>query len=130
MNILYMSGNIVQSPELLESNNGKKYTRFSMAVPRFSGFSSENNPTDYFEIVAFDKVAEAICKWTQKGSRIGLQGKVTTYSWESADGKKRNKVEIRADAVEFYTTREQQSTAVKDRNLDSLPVVDDEDMPF
>lgn len=131
MNILYMSGNIVKTPELGESTAGKKYTKFSLAVPRFAGSTSENNPTDYFDVIAFEKVAEAICKWTQKGSRIGLQGKVVTNTWTTEEGKKRVKVEIRADSVEFYTLKENaQPARTKDRDIDSLPTVDDDDMPF
>ena len=48
----------------------------------------------FFDCVAFDKQAEHIKQWHQKGSAICVDGYLSKSEWTNAEGQKRSKVEI------------------------------------
>ena len=71
MNKVFLIGRLTKDPTQQEKKDGKGiYSNFSIAVNRFP----EN--VDYFDCVAFDKTAEAIIKYTKKGAKIAISGRI------------------------------------------------------
>ena len=50
--------------------------------------------TEWHNIVAFGKVAEIIGEYLSKGSKVYIEGKLQTRSWDDKDGNKKYTTEI------------------------------------
>lgn len=60
--------------------------------------------TAYFIPVAFfGKIADAVCKYCNKGDKIAVNGYLKTESWENDDGEYRESISIVANQVEFMS---------------------------
>lgn len=99
--ILY--GNLTRDPEMKALPSGAQVTNFSIATNRTykdkNGTKQES--TDYHNIVTFGRQAEIVNQYMKKGSGILVEGRLTTRSWDGADGKKNYRTEIIADSIQF-----------------------------
>ena len=75
MNNVSIVGRITHDLELKKSTNGEKYVRFSVAINR-----GEDN-VDFIDAVAYDVLAENLVKYQGKGSRVGVEGRISTSSY-------------------------------------------------
>lgn len=83
MNKVILIGNFGKDPEIKTTNTGKSVLSFDIAVKRRFG-----EGTDWITIVAWEKKAETIAKFFGKGSRILVEGRMETRSWESDNGRR------------------------------------------
>lgn len=97
-----------------------------IAVKRI--FSKENE-VDFFNMTAWEKTAEFCGKYLTKGSRVLVEGRLQTYSYEGKDGVKRSGVEIWIDNIEFAGSKSDKKSDEPKDEFDGEPVNDD-DMPF
>lgn len=79
---------------------------FTVAVDRnVKKDPNSNQPTaDFISCVAFGKTAEFIGKYFQKGSKIGLEGRIQTGSYEK-DGQRVYTTDVIAERVEFCDSK-------------------------
>lgn len=73
MNIITIVGNLGDNPELKNSQNGKEFITFSLATNDGYG---DNKKTNWHKCIAFGKTAELIHKYTQKGSKLAVNGSI------------------------------------------------------
>lgn len=100
LNKVIIMGRITHHLELKQTSSGKAVLSFSIAVDRYS--KDENEKTaDFFNCVAWDKQAEFISKYFDKGRLIAIVGKLQTRSYEGKDGTKKTATEIIVDNAEF-----------------------------
>ena len=123
MNQVIIIGRLCDTPELKE-NNGKEYTRFTLAVDR----SWDKETADFINCTAFNKTAVFISKYFGKGSKIAITGRIQTSSYEK-DGKKYYSSDVVVNTAEFCEKKEQNpvNTAV---NEPSDGFFTPEDLPF
>ena len=76
MNRVYIIGRLCADPELKMTNGGKSVTTFTAAVNR----QGQKSESDFLDCVAWEKTAEFICKYFQKGSPIVIEGAIQTRS--------------------------------------------------
>jgi len=57
--------------------------------------------TDWFTLVAWDKLAEACNQYVRKGSRIFVEGRLQIRRWQGNDGQTRYATEVVARQVIF-----------------------------
>ena len=98
MNKVFLSGNLTRDPEIRYTQSGKAYARMGIAVNR--PYSKEK-VTDFFNLTAWDKTAEFCGRYLHKGSRVLVEGRLQTNSYENKDGVKVNAVDISIDNIEF-----------------------------
>ena len=84
--------------------------RFTVAVDDGYG---EKKRTNFIPVVAFGKTAESIEKFTGKGCRIAVEGKIQTGSYDDKDGKKVYTTDVIADRVEFIDFANQEAKEPK-----------------
>lgn len=122
LNNVALVGRLTADPELRTTPQGTNVCSFCLAVNRDYVKKGAERQTDFIDVVAWDKTAEAICKYLKKGSQMSLVGSIQTRNYEDRDGKKRKTTEVVATTVSFLDKKE-----TKDE-----PVIasDDEDMPF
>ncbi len=109
MNSVSLIGRLTADPELKYTQSNTAFTRFSIAVDRSYVKAGQERQADFISIVAWDKRAEMICKYFQKGRRIAIIGQIRTGSYTDKDGNKRYTFEVWADNVEFCDSKQSTS---------------------
>ena len=143
MNNVSLIGRLTGTPELKRTQSGKAYVKFSIAVDRQFVKQGEERQADFINILAWDKTAEFICKYFEKGRRMALTGRIQTGSYKDKDGNTRYTTDVVAENVEFCDSKgnntdnsqqQQQKQQVQATNHMSNPptVTEDsgEDLPF
>lgn len=117
MNIINIIGNVVSKPEL-KTVVETKYTRFSIAV---NTYVKGEKKAQFFNVVAFGKNAETICKYIDKGCTLPIVGHLQQDVYTNKDGKKVSSVSIYLDSFTFVnnkvTTKEECDYANNDTFL-------------
>ena len=107
MNKVLLIGRLTGKPELRYTNSNLPYTRFSIAVNRNFTNNQGQREADFINIIVWRKQAENVCNYLDKGSRVSVEGRIQTGSYDDKDGNKRYTVEVAADSVEFLDTKAQ-----------------------
>jgi len=97
-------------PEMRYTPSGTAITKFRVAVnrpPRRDAPEGEETQTDWLNIVPFGTVAENCAQYLDKGSLVGIEGRVQSRSWQTNDGQRRYAVEINAQRVQFLESRQE-----------------------
>lgn len=136
MNKVILIGNIAKDIEVKYSKSNKAVVNVSLAVNEGYG---ENKITSFFEIEAWDKLAENIAKYCEKGSKIIVDGRLKQNKWIGEDGKQKSKMLVSAVSVEFVgSKKENKNEDIKVEQGDDFfgsidsedIVVTDDDLPF
>ena len=105
MNNFFGVGRLVADPEVKESENGKKYSNFTIAVQRSYKNADGVYDADFLDVVAFGPMAETTSEYCKKGDIIGIKGRVETSSYENEDGEKKKSIQIVADRISFISSK-------------------------
>lgn len=101
LNKVQLIGNTTSAPEIRETPSGQKVASFALATNREWKDASGEKQTqaEYHNIVIWGKLAEIVEKFVVKGSKLYLDGRLQTRSWDDKDGNKKYKVEIVAETM-------------------------------
>lgn len=99
LNRVMLIGNLTRDPELRFTPSGTQVAGFGVATNRrwTSQDGTEQNATDFHDIVVWGKLAEIAGQVLHKGQPAYVEGRLQTRSWEAPDGSKKYKTEIVAD---------------------------------
>ncbi|NQU87502.1 MAG: single-stranded DNA-binding protein, partial [Mariniphaga sp.] len=64
--------------------------------------------TEWHRIVMFGKQAETCKDYLKKGSKVYIEGRIRTRSWDDKDGNKRYTTEIYGDVLQMLGKRDDQ----------------------
>lgn len=95
-NKVQLIGNVGNDPEIVNLESGKKLAKFSIATNETYKNAKGEKVTDtqWHNIVAWGKTAEIIENYLGKGKEVGIEGKLTSRSYDDKDGIKRYVTEI------------------------------------
>ena len=95
-NKVQLLGNLGNDPEIITLESGKKIAKFSVATNETYRNAQGEKVTDtqWHNIIAWNKTAEIIEKYMQKGNEIMIEGKLTSRSYETKEGEKRYITEV------------------------------------
>lgn len=133
INKVFLMGRLTKDPELRYTNNKTPVCSFTIAVNNSYGGKQQ---TDFINCVAWNKTAEFVTKYFTKGKMIVIaDGRISTRSWETQDGKRAYATEVVANEVNFGETKSSQQTAtqppMQDDDDDFTPLdEEDDDLPF
>jgi single-strand DNA-binding protein len=98
LNKVMLIGNLGQDPEMRYTPSGRPLTKFQMAVNRSwtSADGEKKSETEWFNIVAWGKLAEICNQYLTKGRRVYIEGRLHTRSWKDDNGSNHSSVEITA----------------------------------
>lgn len=102
LNRVTLIGNLGQDPELryTQSNQGVLSLRMATTESYFDTNTKERKErTEWHTVIIWGKRGEALNKILSKGSRICIEGRLQTRSWEDKQGNKRYTTEINANNV-------------------------------
>lgn len=99
LNRAMVLGNITRDIEVRNTPNGQAVANFAVATNRRWSDSDGNQKeaVEYHEIVAWGKLAEIANQYAKKGSKVYIEGRLQTRTWEGQDGVKRQRTEIIAE---------------------------------
>ena len=111
LNKVLLIGRITSSPELKYTENNKAYTKVCLAINRYT------DGTDFINVKIWNKQAENVCNYLDKGSLILVEGTMMVNQYEDKDGNKKTSTEIIAQNVKFLD-RKPKDNSVNANNIE------------
>jgi single-strand DNA-binding protein len=104
LNRIQIIGNTGRDTELRMTPNGKPVANFSVAVNRAftpSDGGERREETEWFNIVAWNRLAEFAQQYVTKGRLVYVDGRLQTRKWTDREQKERTTVEIVANDIQL-----------------------------
>lgn len=101
MNNISIVGRIGKVSELRYTQGGKAVLNFSVATDNGKDGGGEKRKPTWFEIALWEKQAENLAEYLQKGGLVGVTGNVALKVDEGKDGEKYPKLVINFPRVEL-----------------------------
>jgi single-strand DNA-binding protein len=97
INKVILVGNVGKEPEVRYSSSGTPVANFSLATNE--KFKDRNDQwqerTEWHSIVAWKRLAEIVGEYVAKGSKVYIEGKIQTSSWQDRQsGERKYRTEI------------------------------------
>lgn len=107
VNKVILIGNSGADPELRYTPGGTAVSNFSIATNEsWTDSSGERQErTEWHRIVVWGRLAEICNQYLRKGSKVYIEGKLQTRSWEGQDGLKRYTTEVVARDMQMLDAR-------------------------
>ncbi len=119
VNVVVITGNLTQDPELRHTGGGTAVCELRVAVNsrRKDGQTGEwVDKPNYFNVTVWGAQGENCANYLSKGRPVAVEGRLDWREWEAKDGSgKRQAVEIVANTVQFLGSREAAPAAAGQR---------------
>ena len=99
MNSVILIGRVAQDIEVRYTAGQMAVATFTVAVDR--PVKDKEKQADFPRVTVFGKLAENCERYTRKGLRIGIQGRLQTGSYKNKDGHTVYTTDVIADRIEF-----------------------------
>lgn len=149
VNKVILLGNVGKDPEIRATGGGMTVASFSLATTDRAKDQSGNwtDKTEWHNLVAFQRTAEIIRDYVKKGTKLYVEGKIQTRSWDDKEsGQKKYRTEIIVNDISLLSGRgegesggsynrssstsyDQRPSAPADDLVQSTEITDD-DIPF
>ena len=109
VNKVFLLGNVGKDPEIRATGGGTAVATFGIATTERSKDPQGNwqDRTEWHNIVAYGRLAEIIRDYVKKGSKLYIEGKIQTRSWDDKEtGAKKYRTEIIALDISLLSGRE------------------------
>ncbi len=142
MNKTILLGRLTKAPEIRYSQtNNIKVATFSLAVNRRYVKQGEERQADFFNIVAYSKLAEFVEKFLKQGIQICVSGRLQTRNYEDKNGVRRYVTEVISEEIDFAdsftkiegntdNTEETVSEDLKEKDSSEDFISNGDDLPF
>lgn len=109
LNKVMIIGNLGKDPEMKYTQQGTPITTFSIAVSRTrkSPDGQFIDETEWFRVVAWEKLAETCNEYLRKGSKVYIEGRLQTREYQTQEGQQRQSVEVVANEMLILDSRQQ-----------------------
>lgn len=108
INSVILVGRLTKDPELRHTPDGQAVTNITLAVNRNFKNQAGEIDTDFVSCILWRKTAENTANYCQKGSVIGVRGRINTRNYENPDGKRIYVTEVIAESVQFLSKKPQE----------------------
>lgn len=118
INRAVLTGRITKDPELRYTQNGTAVVQFTLAVDRQFRNQDGEREADFINCVIWRKSAENFANFTHKGSKVGVDGRIQTRSYENQQGNRVYVTEVIVDNFALLDSRQdnQQGYASQSQN--------------
>src|SRR5882672_5239695 len=142
VNKVILVGNLGKDPEVKFTPSGVPVAKFSLPTnERYKDKAGEwQDRTEWHNIIAWERLAEIVGEYVSKGSKVYVEGKLQTSSWEDRQsGEKKYRTEIVARDLVLLGSRQNWNgdrapadhTAQQSEPVYQSPgEITDEDIPF
>jgi single-strand DNA-binding protein len=103
INRVVLIGRLTKDPELRTLPSGSSVCSLRVACnsARRDTEGEYHDTPNYFDVTAFGGMAESVGRYTRKGSRVAIDGRLQWREWETSAQQKRQTVSVVADTVMF-----------------------------
>lgn len=118
VNKVLLLGNVGKDPEIASTNGGALVAKLSLATSeRFKDKQGEwQERTEWHNLVAYAGGAEILRDYVHKGSKLYVEGRLTTRSWEDKEsGKKIYRTEIVVGDISLLSENGRSEKAVSEQ---------------
>ncbi|PXW89793.1 single-strand binding protein [Streptohalobacillus salinus] len=105
LNRVVLVGRLTKDPDLRYTSSGIAVANFTVAVNRPFSNQQGDREADFINCVVWRKPAENLANYMNKGSLIGVDGRIQTRSFDGQDGKRVYITEVVADSVQFLESK-------------------------
>ena len=108
VNKVIIVGNLGKDPEMRYMPNGTAVASFSVATSESwkDQQGQQQEKTEWHNIIMFKRLAEIAGEYLKKGSKVYLEGKLTTSKWQdAATGQDRYKTEINCSQMQMLDSK-------------------------
>lgn len=141
LNKVMVIGRLGRDPEMRYTPGGSPVTTFSVAASRQwkDGSGETREETEWFNVVAWNKLAEICKEYLRKASRVYVEGRLQTRQWQDQDGQSHYRTEVVATDMIILDGRASrdmpydeydQRPPVRGGAAQPPPDIGDEDIPF
>jgi len=101
LNKVMLIGRLGQEPEMRYTPAGRPLTNLQVAVNRSwkSSDGEKKTETEWFNIVAWGKLAEICNQYLSKGQQVYIEGRLHTRQWQDDEGNNHSSVEVIAQEM-------------------------------
>lgn len=112
INNVVLVGRLTRAVDLRYTSNGTAYASFTVAVER--NFKNQNGEkeTDFINCVMWRKPAENLANYTNKGSLIGVEGRIQTRNYENEQGQRVYVTEVLAERFSLLESAKKDDNGV------------------
>jgi len=114
VNKVILLGNVGKDPEIRSTGGGTMVANFTLATTDRQKDQSGNwqDRTEWHNLVAFTRLAEIVRDYVKKGSKLYIEGKIQTRSWDDKEsGQKRYRTEIIVNDLSLLSGRDDSSNS-------------------
>src|SRR3954453_12450434 len=131
LNKVLLIGNLGRDPEMKYTPSGMPVTTFSVAVSRsWRTPEGENREeTEWFRVVAWQKLAETCNEYLRKGSKVYIEGRLQTRKWQDQQGQDRYTTEIIENEMQMLDSRGPGASDTQSSSFQAMPAAQ-ESMPL
>lgn len=97
INRVVLTGRLTRNPDLRTTGSGISVATFTLAVDRQYTDAQGKRGAEFISCVIWRKAAENFCKFTSKGSLVGVDGRIQTRNYNNADGQRVYVTEVVVD---------------------------------
>ena len=97
LNSVTLMGRLTRDPEIRYTQSNKPVCSFTLAVDR----DKDKEQTDFIDCVAWNKTAEFVNQYFNKGKMACVRGRLQIRYWEDKNENKRESAEVICDSVYF-----------------------------
>lgn len=100
MNQIVIVGRLTRDPEARQTQNGKTFATFSVAVnKRIKPTNPDERDADFFNVKVWNQTADYVTSYLGKGRLVSVSGRIESRKYTDKDGNQREIWEINADQV-------------------------------
>lgn len=114
INVVVLVGRLTREADM-RSKDDKAIAKFSLAVNRM-----KKDEADFINCTAFGKTAEIVEKYTHKGSRVAVRGKIQTGSYTNKEGQKVYTTDVIVDDLQLLDPKSDEPPVVKDDDFATI----------
>ena len=108
LNQIILVGRLVKTPEVIETESGKKMSYITLALPRSFKNADGEYDTDFIDCVLWEVVAESTTEYCKKGDVVGVKGRIQSRMIEDEDGNNYKKMEVVAERITFLSSKKEE----------------------
>jgi single-strand DNA-binding protein len=107
LNKATLIGNLGGDPEIRYTQSGTAVANFTIATTERwkDKDGQQQEQTEWHRIVAFSRLGEICGEYLSKGSKVYIEGRIQTRSWDDKDGNKRYTTEIVAREMKMLDSK-------------------------
>ena len=124
-NIVTLIGRLTADPQRKYTQGGMEIAEFSIAN-NYYVITKNTTEVNYFDIVAFGKLAETVSKYLTKGKQVLICGTLRQERWQDKNtNTTKSKVRIIMQSMQMLADKKDVNNAVENNSQE-----DDEEVPF